>query len=95
MHLKRHFNVYISSTADRANDISYRGHFKLFIKGLFYVELSQKYWCFLDSPISVLDIPHSGDSDFHAKEVKDMINIVQRLIADGKRTLFEIIHKKM
>lgn len=34
--------------------------------------------------ISDLEITHEIDSQFYVSEVKDMVNIVQRLIADGK-----------
>lgn len=40
---------------------------------------------FLDSaPRSDLEITHEIDPQFYVSEVKDMVNIVQRLIADGK-----------
>jgi len=34
--------------------------------------------------VTDLEITHEIDSQFYVAEVKDMINIVQRLIADGK-----------
>lgn len=43
--------------------------------------------CFLDPRFdSDLEITHEIDSQFYVDEVKDMVNIVQRLIADGKST---------
>lgn len=39
---------------------------------------------FLNSNITDLGMTPDTESEFYVKEIKDMVNIVQRLIADGK-----------
>lgn len=42
------------------------------------------FHCFSLTEFLDLGMPHDLDSDFYIKETKDMVNIVLRLIADGK-----------
>lgn len=39
---------------------------------------------FLNSNITDLGMTPDTESEFYVKEIKDMVNIVQRLLADGK-----------
>lgn len=56
----------------------------LHIKLLLAIAVLTK-WLFPWPPdYSDLEITHEIDSQFYVAEVKDMVNIVQRLIADGK-----------
>jgi hypothetical protein len=39
---------------------------------------------FLNCDITDLGMTPDTESEFYVKEIKDMVNIVQRLLADGK-----------
>lgn len=40
--------------------------------------------CFLNQQKIVLDIKPEQENEFYKREAKDMVNIVQRLIAEGE-----------
>jgi hypothetical protein len=53
--------------------------------GVCYILVTSCYTVlFLNSDITDLGMTPDTESEFYVKEIKDMVNIVQRLLADGK-----------
>lgn len=72
------------SLLKRSNRGSFSGHLcECFLTTCSFVPLR-----FLNLYGTVLDIKHEVENEFYKREAKDMVNIVQRLIAEGERSSF-------